>query len=116
MKTDKILTMNEYFDACCGVPKHVDPPADNAGHIPITSEGDIDLGSGGHGCRCDRWGYPSPGCPEERKPDSALRPTSFCCNANEVNKMEYVIAFGVVAMMALYVLIVARCLREPEWQ
>ncbi len=30
--------------------------------------------------------------------------------------MEYVIAFGVVAVMALYVLIVARCLREPEWQ
>ena len=30
--------------------------------------------------------------------------------------MEYVIAFSVVAMMALYVLIVARCLREPEWQ
>ena len=68
MKTDMVLTMNEYFDACCGVPKHVDPPADNAGHIPITSEGDIDLGSGGHGCRCDRWGHPSPGCPEERKP------------------------------------------------
>ncbi len=30
--------------------------------------------------------------------------------------MEYVIAFGVVAMMALYVLIIAGCLREPEWQ
>ncbi len=30
--------------------------------------------------------------------------------------MEYVIAFSVVAVMALYVLIVARCLREPEWQ
>ncbi len=30
--------------------------------------------------------------------------------------MEYVIAFSVVAMMALYVLIIARCLREPEWQ
>jgi hypothetical protein len=30
--------------------------------------------------------------------------------------MEYVIAFGVVAMMGLYVLIIARCLREPEWQ
>jgi len=30
--------------------------------------------------------------------------------------MEYVIAFGVVAMMALYALIIARCLREPEWQ
>jgi hypothetical protein len=30
--------------------------------------------------------------------------------------MEYVIAFSVVAMMGLYVLIVGRCLREPEWQ
>jgi len=30
--------------------------------------------------------------------------------------MEYVIAFSVVAMMALYVLIIARSLREPEWQ
>jgi hypothetical protein len=30
--------------------------------------------------------------------------------------MEYVIAFGVVAMLALYVLIIGRCLREPEWQ
>jgi len=34
----------------------------------------------------------------------------------EVNKMEYLIAFSVVAIMALYVLIIARCLREPEWQ
>ena len=30
--------------------------------------------------------------------------------------MEYVIAFGVVAMMALYVWIIASCLRQPEWQ
>jgi len=30
---------------------------------------------------------------------------------SEVNKMEYVITFGVVAMMALYVLIIGRCLR-----
>jgi len=30
--------------------------------------------------------------------------------------MEYVIAFSVVAIMGLYVLIIARCLREPEWQ
>jgi hypothetical protein len=47
---------------------------------------------------------------------SALRPTSFFCKTNEVNKMEYVIAFSVAAMMGLYVLIIARCLREPEWQ
>jgi aromatic ring hydroxylase len=31
---------------------------------------------------------------------------------SEVNKMEYAIAFAVVAMMALYVLIIGRCLRE----
>jgi hypothetical protein len=47
---------------------------------------------------------------------SALRPTSFVCKTSEVNNMEYVIAFGVAAMMGLYVLIIARCLREPEWQ
>ncbi len=30
--------------------------------------------------------------------------------------MEYVIVFSVVAMMGLYVPIIGRCLREPEWQ
>ena len=30
--------------------------------------------------------------------------------------MEYLIVVGVVAMMALYTLIIARCLNEPEWQ
>jgi hypothetical protein len=30
---------------------------------------------------------------------------------SEVNKMEYIIAFTVVAMMALYVLILGHCLR-----
>ena len=65
MKTDTVLTTNEYFDACCGVPKQVDPPAaDNARHIPITSE--VDARSEEHGCRCDRWGHPA--CLEERKP------------------------------------------------
>jgi len=29
----------------------------------------------------------------------------------EANKTEYMIAFGVVAMMALYVFIIGRCLR-----
>jgi len=66
MKTDAVLTMNEYLDACCGVPKHVNPPADNARPIAITSE--VDAWSEEHGCRCDRWGHPSPGCLEERKP------------------------------------------------
>jgi hypothetical protein len=30
--------------------------------------------------------------------------------------MEYLIVIGVVAMMALYVVVIARCLKEPEWQ
>jgi len=30
--------------------------------------------------------------------------------------MEYLIVIGVVATMALYVVIIALCLNEPEWQ
>ncbi len=30
--------------------------------------------------------------------------------------MEYMIVFGIVSMMALYALIIARGLKEPEWQ
>jgi hypothetical protein len=30
--------------------------------------------------------------------------------------MEYLIVVGVVATMALYAVIIARCLDEPEWQ
>jgi Ni/Fe-hydrogenase subunit HybB-like protein len=30
--------------------------------------------------------------------------------------MEYLIVIGVVAMMALYTVIIVRCLQEPEWQ
>jgi preprotein translocase subunit SecE len=30
--------------------------------------------------------------------------------------MEYLIVFGVLAMMSLYVWIIARCFREPEWR
>jgi hypothetical protein len=29
--------------------------------------------------------------------------------------MEYLILVGVVAMMALYALIIVGCLRQPEW-
>jgi hypothetical protein len=30
--------------------------------------------------------------------------------------MEYLIVIGVVAMMTLYVVIIAGCLKHPEWQ
>jgi len=29
--------------------------------------------------------------------------------------MQYLIVAGVVSMMALYAVIIARCLKEPEW-
>jgi hypothetical protein len=30
--------------------------------------------------------------------------------------MEYLIVFGVVSVMALYALLIKRCLRDPEWR
>ncbi len=30
--------------------------------------------------------------------------------------MEYLIAIGIVAMMALYAFIIVGCLKQPEWQ
>ena len=61
MKTDVVLTMDEYLDQCC-VWKPVSPPASDGRHVPITVGGDIGLKSEVHGCRCDRWGHPCPGC------------------------------------------------------
>jgi hypothetical protein len=66
MKTDTVLTMDEYFAECCIATKHVTSPTDNGRHIPVTNEGDIDPRSEEHGCTCDRWGHPA--CLEERKP------------------------------------------------
>ena len=42
----------------------------------------------------------------------AARPEIFVPQTNDATKMEYVIAFGVVAMMAFYVLIIAYRLRD----
>jgi hypothetical protein len=33
----------------------------------------------------------------------------------EVNKMEYLIVIGILAMVALYAAIIAGCLGQPEW-
>jgi hypothetical protein len=62
MKTDLAPTMNEYLNLCCGIPKHVNPPATNARHVPITTHEDVDVRAEVHGCRCDRWGHPCPDC------------------------------------------------------
>jgi hypothetical protein len=66
MKTDLALTMNEYLNLCCGIPKHMNPPTKNARHIPIMAEGDIGPRNEAPGCRCDRWGHPCPHCIERR--------------------------------------------------
>ena len=42
MKTDLVLTMDEYLNACC-VASRVKPPAKDARHVPITTENDADL-------------------------------------------------------------------------
>jgi hypothetical protein len=75
MKTDTVLTVDEYFAACCPATKHVNPPGDKARHIPITSE--VDARSEAHTCRCDRWGHPCPDCLEKRKP-------GLCAAADEL--------------------------------
>ena len=66
MKTDLVLTMDEYLNACCVAPR-VKPPAKDARHVPITTENIVDRHPKEHGCRCDRWGHPCPGCAETKK-------------------------------------------------
>ena len=62
MKTDLVLTMDEYRDQCCVVPKRVSLPGRDARHISITAEDQVDSSVEVHSCRCDRWGHPCPGC------------------------------------------------------
>jgi hypothetical protein len=42
----------------------------------------------------------------------AARPEIFVPQTNDANKMEYVIAFGVAALMGFYTLIIGYCLRD----
>ena len=114
MKTDLVLTTREYLDMCFGVPKHVNPPAKDARHIPITAEGDAEANYEVHGCPVRSLGVSMSRLyqPETR---SARTSSGFCKQRTKVNKMEYLIVIGVVAMMALYVVIIAGCLEQPEW-
>jgi len=66
MKTDVVLTMDEYLDQCCAPAKPVSPPARDARHVPITAENELNRGTEEHGFRCDRWGHLYPGCVKSR--------------------------------------------------
>jgi hypothetical protein len=71
MKTDLVLTTDEYLTMCCDNPKHVNPPARDAHHIPITAEHDFVSNNEPQACRCDRWGHPCPGCAEHAQEQCA---------------------------------------------
>ena len=42
MKTDVVLTMDQYLNACCVAPR-VKAPAKDARHVPITAQDKVDL-------------------------------------------------------------------------
>ena len=64
MKTDSVLTIDEYLARRLVASKHVSPPAASARHIPITA--DVKQGNEAHAGRCDRWGHPCPDCPSQK--------------------------------------------------
>jgi hypothetical protein len=70
MKTDFVLTMDEYLSKCRVFPKRVNPPAPDARHISIRGADNLDLNAGQHGCRCDRWGHPCPNCVTPRRAEA----------------------------------------------
>jgi hypothetical protein len=76
MKTDLVLTMNEYLNEASVVPKRISPPAADARHIPIAEADDLRSDKGPHMCRCDRWGHPFPDG-IERKPETRVASPKF---------------------------------------
>jgi hypothetical protein len=66
MKTDLVLTMDQYLNAWCVAPR-VKAPTRDARHIPITTEGDVNLHPKKRACRCDRWGHPCVDCNDNGK-------------------------------------------------
>jgi hypothetical protein len=77
MKTDRVLTMDEYLHEWGAVPMRVEPPACDARHIPIAEEKDVDLWSNARSCTCDRWGHPCPSCAKPKLQPRLELPTSL---------------------------------------
>lgn len=58
MKTDLVVTMDEYLNETRPVSRRVDPPAAGARHVTITAADDARLANQSHSYSCDRWGHP----------------------------------------------------------
>jgi hypothetical protein len=70
MKTDLVLTMDEYLKGYCLLGRPITPPAKDARHVPITVKDNANIHPTNHGCRCDRWGHPCADCTENGKRDA----------------------------------------------
>jgi hypothetical protein len=66
MRTDQVLTMEEFLHERCVAGIRVTPPIPGARHIPVTAEKDLNSALKPNGCQCDRWGHPCPDCLERK--------------------------------------------------
>ena len=76
MKTDRVLTMDEYLNEWGMVPTRVEPAACDARHIPIAEGKDVDFKRNARSCNCDRWGHPCAGCLDRKNQTKAETPVS----------------------------------------
>jgi hypothetical protein len=76
MKTDLVLTMDEYLAQCRIATKEVSPPSSDARHVLITTKHDIEFSTKAHGCRCDRWGHLRSDCIEHKPETRTASPDS----------------------------------------
>ena len=64
MKTDRVLTVDEYLNERGMVPTRVEPAGCDTRQIPIAEDKDVDFQRDARSCDCDRWGHP---CPRPRQ-------------------------------------------------
>jgi hypothetical protein len=62
MKTDRVLTIDEYLNEICVLPKQINPPTPEARHISVAVEENPHVDATEHDRRCNRWGHPCEGC------------------------------------------------------
>lgn len=73
MKTDVVLTMDEFLHECRCAATNAKVPARNARRIPVEAPKDVEIEREGRGCRCDRWGHSCTECVERNAPRAGER-------------------------------------------